>query len=206
VILVTFNYDRLLELALDTFGVRISNISDYIKNKQFNVFKLHGSVDWGRIVDEQVIESELYNNWMIANELINKSNDFVASDKYVLSGNIPPKIEGKFALYPAIAIPVETKKDFECPNSHLDALSSHMRNVTKIITIGWRAREQHFLKLMNKSFSNRVSIHAISGDRNSAEDTLAQFTRADIDIDGMALDGGFTDYARSREAEIFLAS
>jgi hypothetical protein len=157
-------------------------------------------------VDEQVIVSELYNNWMIANELINKSNDFVASDKYVLSSNIPPKIESKFALYPAIAIPVETKKDFECPNSHLDALCSHMRNVTKVITIGWRAREQHFLKLMNKSFANRVSIHAISGDRNTAEDTLAQFTGADIDIDGTALDGGFTDYVRSREAEIFLAS
>jgi hypothetical protein len=39
-----FNYDRLIEIALESLGFIVSVISDYIKDDRFKLFKLHGSV------------------------------------------------------------------------------------------------------------------------------------------------------------------
>jgi hypothetical protein len=51
-LLITFNYDRLIEEALLSVGIKITNISDYIKDRHFKLFKLHGSVNWGRELDQ----------------------------------------------------------------------------------------------------------------------------------------------------------
>lgn len=52
VCLVTFNYDTLLESALEQFGLRIGRMEDYLRNiSLFRIFKLHGSVNWGQEVE-----------------------------------------------------------------------------------------------------------------------------------------------------------
>ncbi len=47
---VTFNYDRLLEYALESFGIKIGRLDDYTASPLFKLFKAHGSVDGIRIV------------------------------------------------------------------------------------------------------------------------------------------------------------
>jgi len=49
-IFVTFNYDRLIENALQNRGQSFSSIQDYIFPGAIRVIKLHGSVDWLRII------------------------------------------------------------------------------------------------------------------------------------------------------------
>ena len=49
VILITFNYDTLIERALSlTFGdFTFKEIQDYVRWPAYKLFKLHGSVNWG---------------------------------------------------------------------------------------------------------------------------------------------------------------
>ncbi|MGA3038870.1 MAG: hypothetical protein ABSE64_15505 [Vulcanimicrobiaceae bacterium] len=43
--LVTFNYDRLIDHAMSVVGVDIMSIDDYIRDPAYRLIKLHGSVD-----------------------------------------------------------------------------------------------------------------------------------------------------------------
>ena len=50
--LVTFNYDRLIEHALTGAGISTAGIADYIASPLFKLFKVHGSINWVRSVQE----------------------------------------------------------------------------------------------------------------------------------------------------------
>ncbi|MGH9277610.1 MAG: SIR2 family protein, partial [Acidimicrobiales bacterium] len=45
---VTFNYDTLLERAIEDAGPKLhfNDLSDYVAHPRLKVFKLHGSCDW----------------------------------------------------------------------------------------------------------------------------------------------------------------
>ena len=46
---VTFNYDRLLEYAVqDVYGKRFRDIDDYISSPELHLYKPHGSVNWSQ--------------------------------------------------------------------------------------------------------------------------------------------------------------
>jgi hypothetical protein len=51
VCLVTFNYDRMLDWAMPTVGVTIAQLKDYVANEDYKVIKVHGSVNWARLVE-----------------------------------------------------------------------------------------------------------------------------------------------------------
>ncbi len=54
VFLVTFNYDTMLERAVsEVLGHQINGLDDYVgpADWKWPIFKLHGSVDWGRFVE-----------------------------------------------------------------------------------------------------------------------------------------------------------
>lgn len=46
VALVTFNYDTLIERAMSDVGVNVGSMDAYLADRQFKLFKLHGSIDW----------------------------------------------------------------------------------------------------------------------------------------------------------------
>jgi hypothetical protein len=63
VCLVTFNYDLLLERALYTFGFKDRPPNDQLDSHPIlKLFKLHGSVDWAKIVDVPAALGEVPNN------------------------------------------------------------------------------------------------------------------------------------------------
>jgi hypothetical protein len=61
-------------------------------------------------------------------------------------------------------------------------VESLVLKVTKIITIGWRGAEQHFLKLMAQRLqgSSRVDIVTAAATESEAQETLAQMQAASI--------------------------
>ena len=63
VLLVTFNYDRMIESSLSSVNLSISEFQHYIQNDAFRLFKLHGSVNWVREVENQVINISEFNDW-----------------------------------------------------------------------------------------------------------------------------------------------
>lgn len=64
--------------------------------------------------------------------------------------NLTQQTSDSPALFPAIAIPVQSKIDFEMPPGHLELLKSIFRQLTKLLIIGWRATDAPFLQLFSE--------------------------------------------------------
>jgi hypothetical protein len=157
ILLTTFNYDTLIERALQhELGYKFDRIDDYAaSSRRFPLFKLHGSTDWSRYVQstrgpypEMIQNAER----LVPTEIILKEDEAL--------GN--PDIGWGFI--PAIAIPVQTKQDFECPAEHLRQFAAYLPKVKKILMIGWRGLEEHFIKILNQHLNRVESMLVVSKD------------------------------------------
>jgi hypothetical protein len=171
VLLVTFNYDRMIERALPSVGISISELPHYIENDAFKLFKLHGSVHWAEI-ENPVTNLGERNDLQVANELINKAPDLKITNRFRIVNDHPIGKIDDTPLFPAIAIPVETKLEFECPPDHLDCLCKHLGRITKVLTVGWAAQEQHFLKLLREHLTQEIRVVAVAGPEPQGEQVL----------------------------------
>ncbi|MCH6558603.1 MAG: SIR2 family protein, partial [Nitrospirae bacterium] len=107
---VTFNYDTMLEEALSHhMDVQFTQISSYISNNDFVLIKLHGSINWAREVRTYRPDIGRLDRRSIAQELIRPTADIRITKYYTLIGEYPPAARNNFPLFPALAIPVETK-------------------------------------------------------------------------------------------------
>lgn len=204
VCLVTFNYDRLLEKAMSSVGMMISSISDYVAHDVFKVIKLHGSVHWAREVDSPVSNLRERNSWDIANELIERVGELKISDRYRLVTEHPSSKAEDVALFPALAIPTENKRDFECPNDHVEVLQEFLPKVSRILVIGWRATEEPFLQMLTRYLKQGVQVFIVGGSVEKAREPEESLRKARITGTFGIAPGGFTDFIQQREADAFL--
>jgi hypothetical protein len=194
---VTFNYDTLLESALSRqLGMQFENVPDYVSHPNYQVFKLHGSTNWGRSVNRA--PTRLGGSWK-PKDVIQEPQAFGISDHYVTAHGYsgPP-------LYPAIAIPVTDKQVFECPNDHVGQLQALIPDVTKLLTVGWRGMERHFLKMLNTLAP--ASIACVAGTQQEADLTLRCLRGANVAVSDFSLLAGFTDSIGDRKLEAFFAN
>jgi len=214
VCLVTFNYDTLLEDALSHFGLPIEAMDDYTKKHPFyKLFKLHGSVNWARAVDSPTKAQNPDHGFSVAKDFIERAVEIPVTQKYLFTTEHPPGSVRGIPVFPAIAIPVETKRSFECPPTQLEELVALLREVSKILVIGWRATEAHFLALLaNKLTGLRrgAQLHIVAGpDKQQGGDIGVHICRALLNNPPQSptVDAcGFTDFILIRRAEQFLAS
>jgi hypothetical protein len=201
--LVTFNYDTLLEDALPSVGLSIQSIEDYISLDTYKLIKLHGSVNWAREV-KTAIEVLDRNPWSIASELIEKAQGLEISQNYRIVKDHPIASFDNVALVPALAIPVETKKNYECPQEHLDALRKCIPEVTELLIVGWRGAEAHFLSLLRERLGPHVRSLVVAESEKGAAETIERLRAAGITGDFHPAQGGFTDFILRRESDTFL--
>ena len=197
VLLVTFNYDTLLESALiQHLGVTFDTVHEYLDHsRRFKLFKLHGSVDWAHPVLQRPTMMDTATGGIIANVArLTISNDI----------NTRKAFGGTGVLYPAIAIPVKDKSDFECPNFHVAQLEQQIPKVTKVLTIGWRGMEKHFLRILGKL--NPVSVAVVAGSDVEAAETLKQLRDVPISFKTEERYAGFSDTLGDRRLDGFLAA
>jgi len=176
VCLVTFNYDTMLDDAFGASVRPITTLQDYIASPTYKLIKVHGSVNWAREVEAPVIaDIGARGPWQIAHELIDRASDLKLRSVYRLVSEWPiGKSTDNRAIFPALAIPVQRKQDFECPKEHMDLLRASMPDVTKLLIIGWRGNEQHFVELLrnlrhpgvrgmivaeNQSVAAKIAVH-----------------------------------------------
>jgi SIR2-like domain len=207
IILVTFNYDRLLDQALHHFDVNIKSIDDYIINDKVKLFKLHGSINWEREIDSLEMENiEHTNPNEIAHYIIDQSPNLKISNNYVFEDSQSPFVrKNGLPVYPALAIPIETKQNFECPDDHIDKLRQVIKSAERVLIVGWRAAETHFIDIIKANVTRELTIEAVCGRKDWSADTLTRIESHGIKIIGKPFDGGFTEYVRSREAERFFS-
>ena len=203
--LVTFNYDRMIEDALQGMGLNIRDLPDYVRSR-YNLIKLHGSVNWGHEVEAPHSEWRGMNAWELANKLIDQMPNLKLTDRFHLTEQYPMSTVGDKVLFPALAIPVQSKQVFECPTEHLDALRAFIPKTTKLLMIGWRAMEAHFLKLLADGVKHKLRVMAVAGNLEKARESVTNLRNAGIDFDSIESGGGFTDFILNREGDEFLSS
>jgi hypothetical protein len=211
---VTFNYDTLLEKALPALDLHIGTIRDYIKNDRYKLFKVHGSVNWMRVLsppcDLAEIASPDMHEWLIHHANIVFTGEPLPDDFELVADISSGKLlhedhrgmEREYALFPAIAIPVENKVQFEMPSDHLGLLKKLMPSVTKLLVIGWRATDIPFLELLSKASAARV--HIVCESEEKGDEVREKLLHGGVNPkEFYANYRGFTDFVIGGKAETF---
>jgi hypothetical protein len=202
-LLVTFNYDTLLEKAVTfTTGRVYGAIDDYVTESPFPVIKVHGSVNWGRVVKGQDAND---GGWSTVHRMIAIASSAELTAEYVVSDERPiargPEMK---ALVPAIAIPMQTKREFACPANHLDILRQRLPEVRDLLVVGWRGQDQHFVELLREGGLNRVRAQVVSDNTSEAKTVADTLESAGIGGHYQPIGGGFSSYITNRTGDEFL--
>jgi len=205
VALVTFNYDTLLERALQqTLDVPTNNVEDYIAHSVYKVFKLHGSVRWAHPIESQITR-ENRNFWDILGEIIQRAPKLEIGSEFV---NVPNHLLSDIEhthFYPAIAIPLQAKNKYECPDKHVEVLKTLLSTVNRMLIIGWSAMEAHFLQLIADGLPQNVRGWIVSGGSAGGVHVIERLKRAGINVnDFHASQEGFSSFILGREVGEFL--
>jgi len=195
----TFNYDELLEDALTDHGFKIVDLNDYIRpDNQFGVYKLHGSMRWARLVagpsDQPIRRQDL---------IVKAAKLNLIEPNYGLGifENIQENEVENFPAVPAIAIPINSKSAFECPDNHLENLVQHLPKVDKILAIGWQGKEAHFMSLLKRHLPILKALCVVSVD--DADNILRNLTseladKMSPELSSQAYKYGFSNFVTQR--------
>jgi SIR2-like domain len=204
---VTFNYDTLLETALAGLGVQIPNIAGYVSEPKCALFKLHGSTNWERRVPANkttlyAASSEPQEKDLLDSSPVFDDSSFVRKIGDPHSGE---SMTQRYYSYPALAIPTAAKSTFVCPPEHVRVLTECIPKVTRILIVGWRAAEQHFLQMLATGLSKPVRVMAVCEKPDASTETLDRLKPiAPPGSTLLAARGGFTDFVKERESEWLL--
>jgi hypothetical protein len=190
VVFVTFNYDRLLEQALtDVVSFDFQSLEDYVKRDDFTLIKPHGSVNWGRVAPWKgdFVRGPGARDMVLAHiQTLEVTNEYrlmtSIDDVWDLVVAPGPAVNAAAAArLPAIAIPVDRKNEFECPTDHLETLNELLPEVRKVVIIGWRATEEHFLRILQDKFGSEPrKILVVAESEDSAASTTQNLVKAGI--------------------------
>jgi hypothetical protein len=205
VCLVTFNYDRMLEDALSEVDLKIRDLTDYIADENYKIIKLHGSVNWVHPVNIEIKDLASRSHLEIANELIDRNDELeILSLDFRMVGVYPYSKTKDWPVFPALAIPVEAKQNYECPKTHLETLYASIPEVTKILLIGWRATEKVFVQSLKENLCGRVQMTAVNGSERSSKESMGRLVQEGIQGTLHSTTSGFSDFVTSREVDGFL--
>jgi hypothetical protein len=153
VLLVTFNYDMLLDRTAEAQAAtwKLSGFGSYIARPDWQLFKLHGSVGWSRALATEDVFPEG------ADVILQDANSVIAWSLGTDfdTGELCPQhwsraVTGEDAVaVPGIAVPTTLKQSFQCPPEHVTKFTAEIGNVDRLLTIGWRAAETHVRELLD---------------------------------------------------------
>ncbi|MFO6453471.1 MULTISPECIES: hypothetical protein [unclassified Aeromicrobium] len=188
---VTFNYDTLLEDAVSkVYGHRIDGIDSYLDHDDVKVLKPHGSVNWRRAARAEL--TSVYLGKAGLHRAIDQAADLEWLPDYAFRDDdrYQDPRDPKTVLLPALSIPVQQKIDFMMPVRHRQTLAEILARTTVLIAVGWRARERHFLKLVQEHLPASICrLVTVAESEAAAKET----------VDNLWPTGRFSKYAMSTE-------
>jgi hypothetical protein len=202
-IFVTFNYDRMIERALESWDQRFRSLDGYIDASGTRLFKLHGSADWCRTVGALPLAMDGGNPMSVINEVCRSISRAELGPIEMGEFSAPMWRRNSQPIIPALAVPLKTKTTFECPEKHLEALRAALPRVEAILTIGWRGGEHHFLDLVGQHVAKRVEVICVGGDNSDADQTVANLQTV-VHGEFAASGQGFTRFLQTPQLERLL--
>jgi hypothetical protein len=198
VIMITFNYDTLLEdacsLALD---FETNTIESYVARDDYKLFKPHGSIDVAQVIDPASFAfSHGGDNAFYYNQLINGFREMKFTGEFRKISGLADLLPGTVS-FPAIALPLEEKTDFSWPRAHMEQLTKLMGGTTQLLVVGWRATERHFLRLVQDHGMKPTRTHIVG--YGGAADTWDNLQTAGLIGSPELWNDGFSSYVRSRK-------
>jgi hypothetical protein len=201
---VTFNYDTLVEHSLEANGCAFQSMEQYVANDRYTLFKLHGSASWYRKVAHRVSgPSDTFNQWQWADFNMRHADEIELLDEYGLSPTYPSGFEADGPVVPAIAIPVASKAAFECPSQHVERLRELLPQVSRVVIVGWKAGERHFLDLMARGLPPDTPALVVCGNVNAGQATVAQLQRHGVPLAFTVVNEGFSGMVVRRTLDRF---
>lgn len=213
----TFNYDDLLDRAwAERHQRRLENIDDYLAPP--SLIHPHGSINWYRPI---LNLDALFDLPADSNEFRNRlqmldPRDLVDALPKLSLGN--PEYSSSFGKtrwvqnwsplivgFPAIVIPLKTKSSFVCPPTHIAHLQDKLHLLTRVLIVGWRAGEDHFLQLWHDHQGDanpRILLACGRGD--AGKGTAERLKRSGIHCSIEIFDGGFSRLVESKTLSEFL--
>lgn len=212
VCLVTFNYDSLLETAHDELPWT-PGISGSVRNfitTEYKIFKLHGSVTWGREIDTgipEVIQPVAGDRqWETVRAVIKRAAELDVTNRYVVANKFPIyTVDRKVALFPAIAIPVQRKQKYECPEDHVRLLDELLPKVDCVVIIGWRGREEQFVGKLVGALPKDTRTVVVSGNPESAAEVKGFLQASGYPGAIATAADGFSGFVLKEQLEKFLS-
>lgn len=189
-LLVTFNYDLMIESGLKHHGYTFSEMADYT-SRPLKLFKLHGSTDWGRVVGPQRIESisseaELLQDPVAT--IMNMTGEIVCGTEVDMAGRL---------LLPALAVPVREKDGFdECPPDHVQTLTDSLPSVRRLLIIGWRGGDKKLPALIAERARAVEEVQIVSSKPESASVTAEHLRAAGVGGDYRYHADGFSGFIK----------
>jgi hypothetical protein len=157
VVLVTFNYDTLLDRSLEAQVAThaFTGFASYTDREDWRLYKLHGSTNWARVLKGHVADGSRRPNSLIAEaERLDVGQGELRAthwDRAVEGGETAVAV-------PGIAVPTNLKQTFECPDAHLRQFTDEITRVDRLLTIGWRAAEPHALELLAERIQPGINL------------------------------------------------
>lgn len=196
VLIVTFNYDELLEDALYDHGFSADYLESYIDgHHRFAVYKLHGSIHWVGLIKRASQNPPKRAEIIDSAATLNLHPDQYA---FRVVENTDIDIVEDFISIPAIAIPIQNKLEFECPPNHVQHLCRNLPKVTEILTIDWQGKEEHFLRLLRTNLKAVSLLTVVSRDdaTSIAQRLKSELGPALLRTECQSYKHGFSNYPR----------
>lgn len=147
IVLVTFNYDELLDRSIeDQVGNwQLRDFSSYVARSDWQLFKLHGSVGWSRVLKTNISIDRDEPNDLIAQSA---GLDFDQGELRAVPWKGAVKHAETAVAVPGIAVPTTLKQTFQCPPDHIQKFEEHIPSIDRLLLVGWRAAEPHIQRLL----------------------------------------------------------
>ena len=212
VIFVTLNYDTLLDRTL-AIRSPLDSMDAYVEEgRGWSLVKLHGSVNWARLVvslglpsivtDDRPTFARTFQalgaDFELADEIVFRRSDqqgvdAVAEIERLRFDNGPPRL-----YYPALSVPVGADDELQCPGSHVAFLRERLSalGALNLLVIGYSGLDREVINLLAESGSELRSLSVVSKTEDGAASTAQVFMDALPGTrDPSLFAGGFNDFA-----------
>jgi hypothetical protein len=139
--------------------------------------------------------------------MVEHASELVFKNDFRLCPPSSMGISGGILVFPAIAIPIARKREFQCPDRNLSVLEALLPQIDKILIVGWRGTEDHFLNMLRKKLRPRVHMTIVAGDVELAQEVGVNLQHGLLNIAPRchAASGGFTDFVCGPALKQFLS-